>query len=90
MSCKVRAGLLRDYYTLVKTAAAAMEDAVTRGTGLQSHQHKSQHIGLLAIALAVLAIHYYVTPPVNSFAPRAIYFLSKLLSFRGCSKCSLF
>jgi hypothetical protein len=30
MSCKVRAGLLRDYDTLVKTAAAAMEDAVTR------------------------------------------------------------
>jgi PAS domain S-box-containing protein len=26
--------------------------------------------GLLAIALAVLAIHYYVTPPVNSFAPK--------------------
>ena len=24
--------------------------------------------GLLAISLAVLAIHYYVTPPINSFA----------------------
>src|SRR6201984_3360295 len=26
--------------------------------------------GLLAIALAVLAVHYYVVPPVNSFAPK--------------------
>jgi hypothetical protein len=30
MSCKVCAGLLPDYDTLVKTAAAATEDAVTR------------------------------------------------------------
>ena len=30
--------------------------------------------GLLAIALAVLAIHYYVTPPVNSFAPKGNLF----------------
>src|SRR6478735_3154005 len=32
--------------------------------------------GLLAIALAVLAIHYYVTPPVNSFAPKNNLLLS--------------
>jgi PAS domain S-box-containing protein len=30
--------------------------------------------GLLAIALAALAIHYYVTPPVNSFAPKGNLF----------------
>jgi PAS domain S-box-containing protein len=30
--------------------------------------------GLLAIALAVLAIHYYVVPPVNSFAPKSNLF----------------
>src|ERR1700737_762486 len=30
--------------------------------------------GVLAIALAVLAIHYYVTPPVNSFAPKGNLF----------------
>ena len=30
--------------------------------------------GLLAIALAVLAIHYYVTPPINSFAPKGNLF----------------
>src|ERR1700680_4912815 len=30
--------------------------------------------GLLAIALAVLAIHYYVVPPLNSFAPKGNLF----------------
>jgi K+-sensing histidine kinase KdpD len=30
--------------------------------------------GLLAIALAVLAIHYYVTPPINSFALKSNLF----------------
>jgi PAS domain S-box-containing protein len=30
--------------------------------------------GLLAIALAVLAIHYYVVPPLNSFAPKSNLF----------------
>jgi PAS domain S-box-containing protein len=30
--------------------------------------------GVLAIALAVLAIHYYVTPPLNSFAPKGNLF----------------
>jgi PAS domain S-box-containing protein len=30
--------------------------------------------GVLAIALAALAIHYYVTPPVNSFAPKGNLF----------------
>src|ERR1700694_4107438 len=30
--------------------------------------------GLLAIALAVLAIHYYLVPPLNSFAPKSDLF----------------
>src|ERR1700680_1598599 len=30
--------------------------------------------GLLATALAVLAIHYYLVPPLNSFAPKSDLF----------------